>query len=105
LHAALWIYFRKVQKSKKIMVKALATKNVVTVLAALALTLGFTVALTSTAKAATMSAGCYTFTMNSKMGSTGGEVMWVQPVTKRVTSVLQLRPLSSSSRMHTHLTS
>jgi len=61
------------------MVKALATKNVVTVLAALALTLGFTVALTATAKADTMmTAGCYTFTMNSKMGSQGGEVMWVQ---------------------------
>ena len=60
------------------MVKALTTKNVVTVLAALALTLGFTVALTSTAKAATMSAGCYTFTQNSRMGSNGGEVMWVQ---------------------------
>jgi hypothetical protein len=87
------------------MIKALTTKNVVTVLAALALTLGLSFAAIAPAKAdttadlqaqvqallaqiqamqgsttTTMSttAGCYTFTQNLRMGATGGQVMWVQ---------------------------
>lgn len=87
------------------MSKALATKNVATVLVAVALVLGFAFAFATPAKADTLSdlqaqvqallaqiaalqggsssssssgAGCYTFTQNLKAGSTGGEVMWVQ---------------------------
>jgi hypothetical protein len=90
------------------MVKALTTKNVVTVLAALALTLGLSFAAFAPAKADTVSdlqaqvqallaqiqamqgsttttttttsstAGCYTFTQNLKLGASGGQVMWVQ---------------------------
>jgi len=92
------------------MVKALATKNVVAVLTAVALTIGISFAFAAPAKADTvsdlqsqvaallaqiqslsgssstgtsgstmsMSAGCHTFTQNLKMGSMGGEVMWVQ---------------------------
>src|SRR5665213_3069735 len=87
------------------MVKALTTKNVVTVLAALALTLGISFASIAPAKADTTSdlqaqvaallaqiqalqgstttttstsAGCYTFTQNLNLRKSGGEVMWVQ---------------------------
>lgn len=83
------------------MSKALATKNVATVLVALSLVFGFAFAFAAPAKAdtisdlqaqvqallaqisamqgsTTMSASCHTFTQNLKKGSTGGEVMWVQ---------------------------
>jgi len=90
------------------MVKALATKNVVAVLTAVALMVGISFAFAAPAKADTVSslqaqvqallaqiqalqgtsttgtgtmmssAGCYTFTQNLKMGATGGQVMWVQ---------------------------
>ncbi|HVM73302.1 MAG TPA: peptidoglycan-binding domain-containing protein [Candidatus Paceibacterota bacterium] len=90
------------------MVKALATKNVVAVLTAVALTIGISFTFAAPAKADTISslqaqvqallaqiqslqgtsstgsgsmmssAGCYTFTQNLKMGATGGQVMWVQ---------------------------
>jgi len=90
------------------MVKALATKNVVAVLTAVALMVGISFAFASPAKADTIStlqaqvqallaqiqalqgsttttttsmsssAGCYTFTQNLKLGATGGQVMWVQ---------------------------
>jgi hypothetical protein len=93
-----------VQRSKKIMVKALATKNVVTVLAALALVIGLSFASIAPAKADTVSnlqsqvqallaqiqslqgstttttstASCFTFTQNLSKGKSGGEVMWIQ---------------------------
>jgi hypothetical protein len=98
-------FFHEVQRSKKIMVKALATKNVVAVLTAVALMVGISFAFAAPAKADTVStlqaqvaallaqiqglqgstttttsttAGCYTFTQNLKNGSTGGQVLWVQ---------------------------
>jgi hypothetical protein len=87
------------------MVKALATKNVVALLTAVALMVGISFAFAAPAKADTVSslqaqvqallaqiqalqgstttttsssAGCYTFTQNLKLNSTGGQVMWVQ---------------------------
>jgi hypothetical protein len=86
------------------MVKALATKNVVALLTAVALMAGISFAFAAPAKADTVSslqaqvqallaqiqalqgsttttsssAGCYTFTQNLKVGATGGQVMWVQ---------------------------
>jgi hypothetical protein len=91
------------------MVKALATKNVVAVLTAVAMLVGISFAFATPAKADTIStlqaqvqallaqiqalqgsttttttgttstsAGCYTFTQNLKLNSTGGQVMWVQ---------------------------
>lgn len=83
---------------------SLATKNVVTVLVGLGLVMGLAFAFAVPAKAdmlsdlqaqvqallaqisalsggsssSTSGAGCYTFTMTEQLGSTGGEVMWVQ---------------------------
>jgi len=86
------------------MIKALATKNVAAVLLTLGMVLGFAFVFATPAKADTLSdlqaqvqallaqisslqgssstssssAACFTFTMNHKVGASGGEVMWVQ---------------------------
>ncbi len=87
------------------MSKALATKNVAAVLVAVALVFGFAFSFATPAKADTLSdlqaqiatlmaqiaaltggststagsgAGCYTFTQNATVGTSGGEVMWIQ---------------------------
>lgn len=87
------------------MSNSLATKQVATILVAVALVFGFTFAFATPAKAdvlsdlqaqvqallaqiatlqggstsgGSMSSGCYTFTQNLKAGQSGGEVKWVQ---------------------------
>ena len=87
------------------MVKALATKNVVAVLTAVALMVGISFAFAAPVKADTVStlqaqvaallaqiqslqgstttttstsAGCYTFTQNLSKGKSGGQVLWLQ---------------------------
>jgi hypothetical protein len=86
------------------MIKALATKNVAAVLLTLSMVLGFAFVFATPAKAdqlsdlqaqvqallaqisalqgssstSSMSSSCFTFTMNHKLGSSGGEVMWIQ---------------------------
>jgi hypothetical protein len=83
------------------MSKSLATKNVASILVAAALVFGFAFSFAAPAKAdtasdlqaqvqallaqiaalqgsTTMTGGCHTFTQNLKLGSSGGEVMWVQ---------------------------
>lgn len=86
------------------MIKALATKNVAAVLLTISMVLGFAFAFATPAKAdvlsdlqaqvqallaqiaslqgssstGSMSTSCFTFTMNHRQGSTGGEVMQIQ---------------------------
>ncbi len=103
VHAVLFMYNMQGDSKVNIKTMSLATKNVATVLVGVGLILALSFAFVTPAKAdilsdlqaqvqallaqiaalsgsstTTSGAGCYAFTMTEQMGSSGGEVMWVQ---------------------------